>query len=147
MSSADYEPRYLAGIVLFNRGDFFEAHEVWESLWMDTAGPDKKYYQALIQAAVGLLHFCNGNLRGAVKLYKSSKDYMSRYDAQHLGLDQTRFWAEMEKCFAEILAAPTLDVKIEPREELIPEIALDPTPESWPDPTPFLEEEEHHKGR
>ena len=31
-----YDPRYLAGIVLFNRGDFFEAHEVWESLWMET---------------------------------------------------------------------------------------------------------------
>src|SRR6266404_7370062 len=68
---AQYDPRYLAGIVLFNRGDFFEAHEVWESLWMDTAGEEKRFYQALIQAAVGLLHFCNGNIRGAVKLYRS----------------------------------------------------------------------------
>ena len=34
-----YDPRYLAGIVLFNRGDYFEAHEVWEDLWMETAGP------------------------------------------------------------------------------------------------------------
>src|SRR5437868_2828922 len=74
-----YDPRYLAGIVLFNRGDFFEAHEAWEALWMDTAGPDKRFYQGLIQAAVGLCHFCNGNVRGAAKLYHSSRDYMSRY--------------------------------------------------------------------
>src|SRR4051794_6508369 len=46
-----YDPRYLAGILFFNRGDFFEAHEAWESLWMDTAGPDKTFYQGLIQAA------------------------------------------------------------------------------------------------
>ena len=59
-----YDPRYLAGIVLFNRGDYFEAHEVWEALWMETFGEEKRFYQALIQAAVGLCHFCNGNLRG-----------------------------------------------------------------------------------
>src|SRR5438876_12170200 len=108
-TGAAYDPRYLAGIVLFNRGDFFEAHEVWESLWMDTSGPDKRFYQALIQAAVGLLHFCNGNLRGAVKLYKSSRDYMAKYDAQHLGLDQTNFWNQMQRCFADILASDDLD--------------------------------------
>ena len=78
--ATQYDPRYLAGIVLFNRGDFFEAHEVWESLWMETFTPEKKFYQGLIQAAVGLCHFCNGNGRGAIKLYKSSHDYMKAYE-------------------------------------------------------------------
>src|SRR5919206_3766700 len=83
----DYDPRYLAGIVLFNRGDFFEAHEVWEQLWMETHGPEKPFVQGLIQAAVGLCHFCNGNIRGAVKLYHSSREYLRRYGPHHLGLD------------------------------------------------------------
>jgi uncharacterized protein len=136
-----YEPRYLAGIVLFNRGEFFEAHEVWESLWMETFGPEKKFYQALIQAAVGLCHFCNGNLRGAAKLYRSSREYMSRYDAVMFGLDQTKFWAAMERCFAPVFAADENAKGITPDEELIPEIELNPPPESWPDPAPFLEED------
>src|SRR5271165_2510542 len=59
VSATNYDPRYLAGIVLFNRHDFFEAHEVWEDLWMDTALPEKRFYQGLIQAAVGLCHFAN----------------------------------------------------------------------------------------
>ena len=46
-----YDPRYLAGVVLFNRGDFFEAHEAWEALWMDTAGEEKKFIQGLIPSA------------------------------------------------------------------------------------------------
>src|SRR6266403_1301102 len=100
MDEPQYDPRYLAGIVLFNRGDFFEAHEVWESLWMDEYGPERKFYQALIQAAVGLLHFCNGNVRGAAKLYRSSRDYMQRYASPFLGLDQDVFWCQMERCFA-----------------------------------------------
>jgi hypothetical protein len=139
--SVPYDPRYLAGIVLFNRGDFFEAHEVWEALWMETAGEDKRFYQALIQAAVGLCHFCNGNQRGAVKLYRSSRDYMERYGSPHLGLDQRQFWTDMERCFGPLLAA-TEDARLVPVEEHIPEIALDPAPEEWPDPSQFLEEEE-----
>ncbi len=138
-----YDPRYLAGILLFNRGDFFEAHEVWESLWMDTAGDDKRFYQALIQAAVALCHFCNGNLRGAAKLYHSSRAYMERYASPHLGLDIAAFWGKMEKCFAEVLAATDLDRRLQPAEELIPEIALDPPPAAWPNADDFLEEEEH----
>jgi uncharacterized protein len=140
--SADYDPRYLAGIVLFNRGDFFEAHEAWEALWMDTAGPDKPFYQGLIQAAVGLCHFCNGNVRGAVKLYHSSRAYMDRFGSPHLGLDTAAFWRQMERCFAALLAAPVPDRSIELDENLVPVIELTPPPDAWPDPAPYIEDEE-----
>jgi len=53
--------------------------------------PEKKFYQGLIQAAVGLCHFCNGNMRGAAKLYKSSREYMMRFGTPYMGLDQTAF--------------------------------------------------------
>jgi predicted metal-dependent hydrolase len=137
-----YDPRYLAGIVLFNRGDFFEAHEVWESLWMETHGPDRAFYQGLIQAAVGLCHFCNGNVRGAAKLYRSSRDYMQRYGSLHLGMDLDAFWAQMERCFAELIATEEPVRGIQIREDLIPEIGLNPRPECWPDPAEFVEPEE-----
>jgi uncharacterized protein len=141
MDQPAYDPRYLAGIVLFNRGDFFEAHEVWESLWMETFGREKQFYQGLIQAAVGLCHFCNGNLRGAVKLYRSSRDYMERYGSPYLGLDQTRFWRQMERCFAELLAVAEPPKGTAPDEELIPTIDLDPPPSEWPDPAAYVEHE------
>jgi predicted metal-dependent hydrolase len=137
-----YEPRYLAGIVLFNREDFFEAHEVWESLWQDCCGPERKFYQALIQAAVALCHFGNGNLRGAVKLYRSSRDYMNRYGSFFLGLDVEAFWHSMAACFAEALAEGSPDRRVPLPEDLIPRIALAPEPESWPDPSAFLEPED-----
>ena len=52
-----HDPRYLAGIVLFNAQDFFEAHEVWEDLWSETCGNEHRFYQGLIQAAVGLCQY------------------------------------------------------------------------------------------
>src|SRR5262245_19743573 len=139
----DYEPRYLAGVVLFNRHDYFEAHEVWESLWLDECvGDDRRFVQGLIQAAVGLYHFGNQNYRGALKLYRTSKAYMGRYPSPHLGLDTAVLWRDMQRCFAELLAAgdAAAGVRLDPA--LRPQITLNPTPAAWPDPAAFLDEDD-----
>src|SRR5580700_9399482 len=78
MSAAtpQYDPRYLAGVTLFNQHEFFEAHEVWESLWLSAdVGEDRRFVQGLIQAAVGLYHFSTLNTRGARKLYHTARAY------------------------------------------------------------------------
>src|SRR5450755_2598444 len=137
-----YDSRYLAGVVLFNRGDFFEAHEAWEELWMDTHTPERQFYQGLIQAAVGLCHFCNGNVRGAAKLYRSSRDYMQPYGSPFLGLDQGDFWGQMDRCFAALVVGTETPPGTPIVEELIPSIAIDPAPETWPDPAEFVELED-----
>ena len=52
------------GILYFNSGRFYEAHEVWEDLWRLTHGPLRTCYQGLIQAAVGLHHLGRQNQTG-----------------------------------------------------------------------------------
>jgi hypothetical protein len=137
-----YDDRYLAGILFFNRHDFFEAHEVWESIWLECAGPERRFYQALIQAAVALYHFGNGNVRGASKLYRTSRAYMEAYESPYLGLDRIAFWQQMERCFAPVLAATDPDRALRPDEALIPTITLDPEPAQWPNPEDFVEAED-----
>src|SRR5262245_17599079 len=56
---------FLAGLNFFNDGRYFEAHEAWEDLWRQTSGPAKRFYQGLIQAAVGLHHLHHDNRTGA----------------------------------------------------------------------------------
>ena len=142
MSTAeDYDPRYLAGVVLFNRGDFFEAHEVWEDLWADSANPARRFTQGLLQAAVGLLHFGNGNLRGAVKLYRSSLQYLEPFPGVHWGLDVDDFRRQMQRCFAELLALEEPPPGLALNEDLLPVIRLDPEPEVWPDPSAYLRDD------
>jgi len=53
------------GIIFFNAGHYFEAHEVWEDLWRETSGDLRLFYQGLIQTAVGLYHLSRGNMIGA----------------------------------------------------------------------------------
>src|SRR5260370_39393847 len=100
---AEYDPRYLAGVLLFNAGDFFEAHEVWEDLWAESHGAEHRFYQGLIQSAVGLCHFHNGNLGGAAKLYRSARDYMEGCGSPLLRLDLEGFWRPNAECLRPVL--------------------------------------------
>jgi predicted metal-dependent hydrolase len=137
-----HDPRYLAGVVLFNRGAFFEAHDVWELLWHETHGTDRPFYQGLIQTAVGLCHFCNGNVRGAIKLYHSCRGYLERFAPHHLDMDVAGLFRQLEACFAELLSVENPDRSIAVNEELLPTIVLEPAPAEWPDPSPYLEVED-----
>jgi hypothetical protein len=139
---AAYDPRYLAGIVLFNAHEYFEAHEVWEDLWGSCGDRERRFYQSLIQAAVGLHHFGNGNLRGAEKLFRTSKAYMDAYPSPFLGLDAQEFWRQMSVCFAPVHAEKDLTRRdLKPDPALLPTITLNPAPDAWPDPEQFLEAE------
>jgi hypothetical protein len=137
-----YDPRYLAGILFFNERDFFEAHEVWEELWSESHGDERRFYQGLIQAAVGLFHFSGGNLGGAVKLYRSSHDYMKKCGSPFLGLDVDDFWRQMGRCFEPLLSTSAPDRALRPDPDWMPVLRLDPPPATWPDPEAYIPDEE-----
>ena len=58
--------RLLAeGIELFNRGEFFECHEVLEEAWTPERGPRRLFLQAIIHVAVACYHCQRANPLGA----------------------------------------------------------------------------------
>ena len=95
-----YDPRYLEGIACFNRGEYFDAHEVWEDLWMECPAAERRFVQSLIQAAVALYHYERGNRTGADRLFHSGRRYMQPYSPRYFGLDVAAFWTDMEQAFA-----------------------------------------------
>jgi predicted metal-dependent hydrolase len=125
MDDSQHDPRYLQGIEHFNACEFFEAHEVWEDIWQDEHGPSRKFYQGLIQAAVALHHFGNGNVRGARKLFFGFQGYLAPYRPRHLDLDVEKFLADMQRCFAPLASAAEDFPQLELDPELIPEIHLE----------------------
>jgi predicted metal-dependent hydrolase len=98
------DARFLAGIAHFNAGEFFEAHEVWEDLWVDCPAAERRFVQALIQAAVAVYHFSRGNFAGASRLFHSGRRYMEPYGPSHWGLAVGDFWARMESHLAPALS-------------------------------------------
>jgi len=75
------------GIQLFNAANFFEAHEVLEDVWRAAPEPERKFLQGLIQVAVALHHHSRGNIIGCQSLLARAGRNLSRYPAQHGGLN------------------------------------------------------------
>jgi predicted metal-dependent hydrolase len=74
------------GADLFNAGEFFECHEVWEDVWNAQPPSERLFLQGLIQIAVGCEHFNRGNLRGAVALLERGTKKVRKYGARHRGV-------------------------------------------------------------
>src|SRR4029077_13884618 len=84
---ASSTPRLLRGVELFNMGEYWHAHEVWEEEWTpDRKGPDSGFYKGLIQVAAGCLHYTRHNRRGAVNKWRSGADYLRPYLPAHRGV-------------------------------------------------------------
>ena len=80
--------RVREGIALFNRGAFFECHEVLESAWLEASGDDKTFLQGLIQVAVSFYHLRQSNYAGAGRLLRAGIDKLSGCQAsQHHPVD------------------------------------------------------------
>lgn len=94
----------LQGIREFNRGNWFECHETVEDLWIGAVGEVRDFYQGLIQIAVALHHWRNGNFGGAISLLKGGVEYLSRVadrcqwvDVATLIADSNRMLAVLEE--------------------------------------------------
>jgi len=89
---------FRKGIEEFNSRCFFEAHDSWEELWRETSGPERVFYQGLIQTAVGFYHLGNGNTRGALSQLGKALDKIERYLPTYHGIDTARLAGEVRAC-------------------------------------------------
>lgn len=81
-----YDKLYVAFLRYFNvERDYFECHEVMEELWLEEGR--KPFYQGLLQIAVGLYHFGNGNISGSIKLFEAGIDKLGGSLEVSAGID------------------------------------------------------------
>jgi hypothetical protein len=55
-ADGEFPACYLAFFACFNAGKYYEAHDVLEHLWIETRGPERLFYKALIQLAGAFVH-------------------------------------------------------------------------------------------
>jgi predicted metal-dependent hydrolase len=89
---------YLGYFACFNRGEYYEAHDVLEHLWLQGAGENYAFFKGLIQLAGAFVHLQKQylhpthpkhgrRLRPAVRLFRLALTNLEPYGPRHLRLD------------------------------------------------------------
>jgi predicted metal-dependent hydrolase len=75
------------GLSCYRRGEFFEAHEHWEAVWLTTNEPLKSFLQAVIQVTAACHHWQRGTPAGAVSLLTRSARRLESCPVRFGGLE------------------------------------------------------------
>ena len=126
MTPDEIQEYFKKGVELFRDKRFFDSHEELEEYWNHQEGAERLFTQGLIQATVACHHLQNGNVRGAVSLYKAGRSKLEPHAPSFFGLRVDLLLKQMDALFG----------PLEPEDDPPEEIPAD----AWPRPT-WLEEE------
>lgn len=83
----EWDAHYLGFFECFNRGWFYEAHDVLEELWLERRGTEfDEFFKALIQLAGAFVHLQKERLTASGKLFRLSRSYLIKYPETFEGI-------------------------------------------------------------
>ena len=123
LPAADRRRAYEAALEAYDRGDFFEAHELLEPAWMGTDDPaERALHQGLIKLAAAFVHGVRGNPAGIAKNLRGAREHLTTAlgsaPAAKSGLDVAALVAAIDERLARLAADPsdaTIDAPALPR--------------------------------
>jgi len=77
---------FQKGLEAFNSAHFYDAHEHWEEVWLETPNPEKMFLQGLIQVAAAFHHYSRSNCLGTKNLLQAGLIKLECFPDQHWGL-------------------------------------------------------------
>jgi predicted metal-dependent hydrolase len=97
----DLDPCYQGYFTCFNAGNYYEAHDVLEHLWLKRRDENYEFYKGLIQIAGAFVHLKlqslypdhpkhGRRLQPAVRLFLRGIEHIAPYGPRHLRLDPAR---------------------------------------------------------
>ena len=81
------DKRLRNAIQLFNRAEWYSAHDAFEEIWHETIGPERVTIQGILQISVAQLHLERGNLNGATILYGEALGRLKSFGIPDLKID------------------------------------------------------------
>ena len=100
---AQRRPVLLAGVAQYNGGFFFEAHETWEELWLQSPWPFRRFLQGLIQLAAAFVHLMRHEYPGTIRLLNEALAKLQDAPVT-MGIDAARLVEEARRARDELAA-------------------------------------------
>ncbi len=92
------------GIDLYNRREFFDAHEELEHAWNEDKSAGRDFYRAILQIAVAYLQIERGNYNGAMKMALRVRGWLTPLPASCRGVDIDQLRQDVDNMQAALLA-------------------------------------------
>lgn len=100
---AALDPHYLAYFDCFNRGLFFEAHEVLEQIWLPERGKSKDlFFKGLIQLAGAFVHVTKKRPDPAAALLRLARANLQRFCPKFEGVNVAELLASIDRCLDQV---------------------------------------------
>jgi hypothetical protein len=97
-------PKARAGIEEFNRGEYFEQHELLEEAWMEESRPVREMYQGILQVGVALFQIEQDNWAGSLKMFRRGLPRLHTLPPVCQGVDIASLRAAAEAIHREVTA-------------------------------------------
>ena len=127
------DPRFIRGIELFNKKEYFECHESIEALWLETP-PDDPYrdlYKGVIQAAAAFYQFDRAIYSGAFGLYRTAVSNLEQYRPGAIGFKVDPLIEGLHKVFKPLVkwtVAQKAELRVKPpnfNKRMVPKLTIE----------------------
>src|ERR1700716_2062099 len=85
------------GLRLYEAGEFFAAHEAWESRWLESQEPEKTFLQGLILVTAAFHHLQRKNPLGTTRLLQAALRRMERYPGYAGGISVASLYSDIQE--------------------------------------------------
>ena len=99
------------GIDLYNAGHYWNAHEAWEEVWLESERSLRAFYQGLIQVTAAFVHVTHNRYPGAVKLLGEGIAKLEAYPQIMMGIDLHALLTGARECRQQLLLLGEAGVK------------------------------------
>ena len=84
------------GLRAFNQGEFYEAHEYFESAWRQTPGEEREFFRAFLHMSGGFFRLTQNRPAAAKKFFAHAQKWFSGFEEQHHGFDVAQILRQLE---------------------------------------------------
>lgn len=103
-------PEALQAVDLFNAGEYYRQHDLFEALWRAEPGPVRDLYQAVLQVGVAYYQITRGNHRGALKMLRRSARLLAHLPDMCRGIDVRQLREDSARVRAALESTPPEDI-------------------------------------
>jgi predicted metal-dependent hydrolase len=96
-------PNALIGINLFNKKEYFEAHEELELAWRAENSWIKEMYRGILQVGVAYYHIQKKNFSGAKKMFERSFKWLAPYPDVCYGINIMKLKLDAQIAYEQLL--------------------------------------------